>query len=165
MTNVKKRTTFVACDGREFDTEAEVLRYETMRRADEQLAEAVRVYNVAMAQVLKTADGYPFKLGDEYFIVWEHAYNEGISQEYLRGREARVYYDGSREPVVLWSGRSGGDNKVTEFYLTDIYKKERNAKLRLIEIRKQRLGWLQDDIARMEKDLGIEPGTAQKGNQ
>jgi hypothetical protein len=152
---IKQKTTFIASDGREFDTGEEVERYEVLKQAEEQLEEVVRSYNLAVARILKTADGYPFELGREYYIVWEHAYNEGISQQYFWPRETRVYNDGSRLPTVLWSGRASGDNKITEFYLDDIYTKERNAKLRLLEIRKKRYGWLAGDIAKMEKELGI----------
>lgn len=151
----KQKTTYVATDGREFDTAEEVERYEAMKDANDQLEGAVKDYNLAIAKVLKTADGYPFALGRDYYIVWEHAYNDGISQEYFYPRETRVYFDGSREPSILWTGRKAGESKVTEFYLADIYAKQRNAKLRLLEIRKKRLGWLQDDIAKMEKELGL----------
>lgn len=156
----KKKTTYIACDGREFDTIEEVERYEAMKTADDHLEEAVKDYNLALAKILKTADNYPFQLGRDYYIVWEHAYNEGISQEYFYPRDTRVYFDGSREPTILWSGRKAGESKVTEFYLGDIYIKERNAKLKLLEIRKKRLGWMTDDIAKLEKELGIEPTDA-----
>jgi hypothetical protein len=155
MPEIKEKTTFTACDGREFKTREEAEQYEIMKHATEQFQEAVRDYNRTLAKTLKTADGYPFELGGAFYIVWEHAYTEGIRHEYLYARDARVSYDGRREPTILFIGRSGGDDKVTEFELANIYAQERNAMLRLLEIRKKRLGWLMDDIAAMERQLGI----------
>lgn len=154
MSEVKEKTTFTA-RGCEFKTREEAERYEAIKEADEQFSEAARLYNIALAKTLKTADGYPFKLGDPYYIVWEHAYNDGISHEYLYSRDSRVDYDGNRAKIYF-VGRGNNRDNVVEFDLANVYAKERNAKLRLLECHKKRLGWLQDDIAGMEKELGIE---------
>jgi hypothetical protein len=157
MSEVKEKTTFTACDGKEFKTREEAERYEVMKHADEQLAEAVAKYNLTLAKALKTADGHPFELGKDYYIVSEGAHTESVHQEYLHARNTRaVYYNDGREPAIFFTEYRGGDSKVRQFYLTEIYAKNKNAQLRVLEIKRKRLGWLQDDIAKMERDLGIQ---------
>jgi hypothetical protein len=156
MTEIKEKTTFTACDGREFKTREEAERYEAMKHADEELAEAVGKYNLTLAKALKTADGHPFELGRSYYIVSEGLHGESVHEEYLHARNTRVqYYDNGRDPAIFFTEYRGGDSKVRQFYLADIYVKNRNAQLRVLEIRKKRLGWLQDDIAKLERELGI----------
>jgi hypothetical protein len=156
MSGVKEKTTFTACDGREFKTREEAERYEVMKHADEELAEAVAKYNLTLAKALKTADGHPFAFGGSYYIVSEGANSESVHEEYLHARNTRVqFYDNGRDPAIFFTEFRGGDSKVRQFYLGDIYVKNRNAQLRVLEIRKKRLGWLMDDIAKLERELGI----------
>jgi hypothetical protein len=155
MPEIKEKTTFKAGDGREFKAREEAERYEEMREANEQFNEAVRLYNIALAKTLKTADGCPFRLGDGYYIVWEHAYNDGISHEYLYARDTRVALDEYGRAKVRFVGSCANRDNVVEFELANIYAKELNARLRLLEIRKKRLGWLMEDIAKLERELGI----------
>jgi hypothetical protein len=160
MAKVKEKTTFTADDGREFKTREEAERYEIIRQANEKFNGATRDYNLAIADVLKTADGYPFELGRDYYIVWEHLHDDGVTQEWLRARDTRVVLDGCRVPTIFWQSERAGDGNVRELYLANIYKNERNAHLRLLERRKERLGWLQADIAKLEERLGIKPDAA-----
>lgn len=156
----KQKTTYTACNGREFDTMEEAQQYEIMKHADEEFHKAVNVYNLTLAKALKTADGYPFEFGREYYIVWEHAYTYGISREYLYARHTKVEWDGSRAPVILFNRVQDNERKYVEFQLSNIYTKERNAKLELLAIHRKRLEWLEGDIAKLEKELGIESKAA-----
>jgi hypothetical protein len=156
MSEIKEKTTFTACDGREFKTREEAERYEVMKHADEELEKAVALYNVQLANALKTADGRPFRLGESYYIVEEGLHGERVYEEYLHGRNSCVYYyaDG-RDSAIIFIEQRGGDSKARKIHLTEVYAKNRPAQLRVLEIKKKRLGWLQDDIARMERELGI----------
>jgi hypothetical protein len=157
MSRVKEKTTFTACDGKEFKTRDEAERYEVMKHADEEMEKAVAKYNLTLANALKTADGQPFQLGRSYYIVHEGLSSENVHEEYLHARNSRVrYYNDGRAPAITFTEYRGGESKVMEFYLSEVYTKNRPAQLRVLEIKKKRLGWLQDDIARMERELGIE---------
>lgn len=153
MAKIEQKTTFKA-GNREFDTKEDAERYEMIRVATEEFDRATREYNVALAKTCKTADGYPFQLGQEYYIVIEGLHVDGIKQEYLYPRDVKFFIEGKRNAILFKGPRN--DDKVVEINLKDIYKKERNAKLRLLEARRQRLEWAKKDVELLEKELGIE---------
>lgn len=158
MTDIREiPSKFKTSDGREFaaDQEEAAKRHQNFLDRNTLFEQAVTALNIAMAGELITADGHPFTFErSTYYYVMEGLNGENVISLSLWARHCTVETDGQRS--YIRDRHAWPEDQRARYDLANLYRDERKANLRVLEIKKQRLGWLQDDIKELAKKLGIE---------
>lgn len=152
MAKVKESRTFIAEDGTEFGTQEEAERYEKLKTARVGFERATGNYARALAETFKTGDGEPFRIGGNYYCVYEYHDSEGYTWESFYLRDTTV--DDDHRPAFVVLKRRDRALLETRYYFDMMFSLERDAQRKVLEIKKQRAGWLRDEIKELEKKVG-----------
>lgn len=152
MSKVKAVTKYHAADGSNHDSEADALAHNEFKEAEDAFEQAQKRYNHVLAKRHKTADGQPFTLSGSYYVVSEGHSDALVSQIYVHSWNTTFHVDEHGRAFIMVPNQNERPGERHMIQLENVYGKERPARLRQIEAKKQRLGWMQDDIAKLEKD-------------
>lgn len=158
MASLKEKRTFEAEDGTEFDTKEEAERYEKLKAARVEFERASSAYNRALAESFKTGDGSPFEMGANYYCVHQqYGVEEGMTWESFYPNQITVSDEHRPSLTRRRFNSTTYKDEVSVFYFDAMFRDKRDAQKRILELKRERLGWLQESVAELEKELGIEP--------
>ncbi len=153
---METKAVYTTSDGREFSDEEKAGQHERLHKLEEAYESALSKYGRALAETMKTADGCPFSFG-----VW--SYFRPYCQGDHSGVERVTFYPWSLSyDLNEWSetgelsliDTNSENGKLRRHTIGELYYKESNAQKHLLGMLEERRGWIDDDIAKLEKRLG-----------
>ena len=140
-------------DGEEFSSIEDAQRHEAVLVAQDVFEDAQRNFAQVLLENTKTADGELVTIGGgaKLYCVQQGVYRPSMFEVDLWWRFLGVD-DYSDDPVIVYhhpvSG-AHGDRGPRKYKISEMYAHRKNAVERFIELKREHIAWLENDIAKL----------------
>lgn len=142
--------TYATSDGKEWASEAEALRHQTLLDAHQNFVIAEKQWHYALAESQVTADGVPFQFGirDYYFVSWWSSGRPSLITVDFIGRNTS--WDGENLRLIPYGANL---SKVNPIDIADLYYHKKNAQYELIKRLNEFVTERQEEIRKLREEV------------